>query len=394
MKFNVPYNWDEELIDRLAALPGAETIDHLYGQAGSDFIGGGRPSVFLSAIDSESAGRHIKKARSAGFGFNYLLNSSCFEIRPFDSLFLKKLRLHLDFLCGCGITAVTLSDPAMIKLVKKYYPHLKISVSIFAMLKSVSEVKYYEQLGVSDILIANPNDFKFIAAVRSAVSCNIVLFANLGCLIFCPECSLHSYAMSHSSQSEHMSGRFYIEHHVLRCSMSKINDPESLLKTMYVRPEDASLYETFGVDKLKIIDRTAPSDTIVALTKSYLTGIYDGNFLDIIHDALSLVNKTHRKAPNLKLLLSPSKINLLKLIFNVLKLRPFKINIDNRALDGMKRAIMESGVECSLNNCRRCGICRKYFMKAAFYSESERMESIKTVKEFLNSVSSSSIFGF
>ena len=388
----MPTNWDDKLIDKLPA----ESIDAVYGQAQIDKYGGGRPSLILPPTSEKMIAAHIKKVRNAGMGFNYLLNFSCYENRPFDAEFVHDLRIFMDRLCSYGITAVTATDYFLIKLIKKYYPELKITASIFTMITTVTSAKQYEDIGCSKIIIGSPNDFEFIKNVREAVSCDLVLFANLGCYIFCNECLTHSYAVSHSSQAHHQSKGFYLGHHITRCLIPKVANPESILKMMYVRPEDSDLYESLGVDNLKIADRTFPTEVIVELANSYAKRSYNGNFAKLI-TAFSLVNsRSSKQFSNIAHLVLGflSRVNLFKLVKRQAALKPFQIHIDNAELDGMKREIMHKNIKCQIQNCKKCGICSRYFEKAGRYFERSQRELLESLNALLDSISSSDIFKF
>lgn len=389
MKLLVPSNWDDRLIEGLAGL---SNVDSLYGQANSDEYGGGRSSLLLPFTTSDKIRAHVKKARDAGFGFTYVMNATCFENRPMGRAFEKRLRAHLDRICSIGVTGITASDVPVIRMIKKHYPRLKISASVFSIITTVTQAKRYEDLGVNDIVLANQNDFEFIKAVREAVSCDLVLFANLGCQIFCNECSLHSYTVTHSSQSGHFSKGFIIDTHVIRCAIKKIENPESLLKMMYIRPEDLWIYEKLGVNKIKIVERISPTGTLIDLAKSYSQKFFSGNFLDLVN-GLAFVN-SRRVYPNISFVMAPTKVNILRLIARLEGVRPFKIFIDNSKLSGLREALMKSGISCTTYNCEKCGLCHKYFMEAARFDEQARIESLALLRRLIESISSSEIFSW
>lgn len=389
MKLLVPSNWDDNLIDGLA---GIGSVDSLYGQANSDEYGGGRSSLFLPFTTAEKMRAHVGKARAAGFGFNYVMNATCFENIRIGREFESRLRRHLDFLCSMGVTGVTATDVPLIRLIRKHYPSLRISVSVFAIVTTVDQARRYEDLGVTDIVLGNQNDFEFIRAVREAVSCSLVLFANLGCQVFCNECSLHSYTVTHSSQSGHRSKGFVIDTHIIRCAIKKTENPESLLKMMYVRPEDIWIYEKLGVDKLKIVERISPTETLVSLAKSYDQRYFEGNFLELVN-GLAFTNR-RRVFPNFSFLLSPSRVNVVKLISGLESVRPFEIFIDNSKLSGFKEALMRSGVNCAVENCSRCGLCHRYFAEAARFDESSRQNALSRLKSLMTRIAGSDVFSW
>lgn len=389
LKFNFPTNWDDALIDGLDP----QFVDCLYGQAKWGEYGGGRSSMVLPAAGGDAVRRHIEKARKKGIGFNYLFNSTCHEYAIMDSDFYKRLRGFVDRLQEYGITGLTVFDMHLAGFFRKYYPGLKIATSLFTHVATVNQARRFEDQGVAEILLSNPNNFALIRAIRSAVSCKLTLFANLHCLIFCHEDITHSYSGSHSSQSLHRSGGFYFDHHIMRCSANKVSDPELMLKTMYVRPEDIQLYESLGVDKLKFVERMSFTSHLLALHECYKNRTYEGDFLDIVN-VLGFVNRRNNSAPDLSYVMRPGKINFLKLFWRALNIRPFDIRIDNSKLNGMKREIMEKEVACDRLNCERCGVCRKYFRQAAKYEENDRKATADSLRRMLDSIASGGVFSW
>lgn len=384
MKLVVPYNWDASLIGALDC--GA--VDALYAKARTDEYGGGRPACILPETDSGMIAEHVGKARAKGIGFNYLLNASCLGNAPIDGAFASRLRSLLDFLCGAGITGVTVTDERILRLVKKHYPFLKISLSLFAMVTTVAQARYYEDLGVTDMLLNNPNDFEFIRAVREAVSCNIIMLANLGCNFFCNVGMMHSFFDSHASQSGHRSSKTFLDHHIMMCSIRKLQNLESVLKTSFVRPEDAYLYESLGVGKLKLVDRSSPTERIIEYVEAYKNRSYPGDFLRLVN-VFGFVNKTGIALPKPSLKRALEHAGELKVLFGVMGIKPFDIYIDNSALSGMKEEIMKSGVDCRATPCAECGICRKYFEASARYSKSELEATIESLCRLRDSLTSS-----
>ena len=387
MKLLVSSNWDDKLIEGLSAL---SNVDTLYGQANSDEYGGGRSSLLLPFVAPDKMRSHIRKARAAGFGFTYIMNAACFENKPFGGEFEKRLRSHLDNICSMGVSGITATDVPLIRLIRKHYPQLKISLSVFARITSVTQARRFEELGVSDIVLSNLNDFEFIRAVCEAVSCDIVLLANLGCQIFCNDRTLHCYLDAHSSQSGHFSKGFNIDTHIIRCMVKKIENPESLLRMMFIRPEDVPLYEKLGVTTLKIVERFSPTDTLLKIVRSYNNGSFQGNLLDLVN-GLGMVNR-QSTFPNFSLLMSPMKVNLIKLIINFISILPFNVYIDNGALDGFKEEVMNSGVNCDTVNCEKCGRCRRYFKAAARYDEKARQKSLWSLRKMLKNIANSNVF--
>lgn len=367
IKLLLPSNWDDSII--AAADPAL--VDSLYAKAASDEFGGGRPAFVTASAGAARIVEHIAAARKKGLGFTYLLNASCLGNREFSGEFQKKLFGLVDHLAGAGVTGITAADPVLAGAIIKKYPSIRVGLSLFSMVSSVDQARRYEDLGVSSVLLSNPNDFRLIASVRGAVSCRIILLANLGCSIFCNEGLVHSYFDSHSSQSCHRSCAASFDHHRLMCSIKKIADPASTLKTMYVRPEDVYLYRALGVDRLKIVDRSYPAPAIIEIYRRYADGYFEGNFLSLVNPS-NYINSVARSGAFVK---APA----------------FNMFVDNTALCGMKEEIMKRGVECSVRDCPSCGICEKYFRKAASYSEESRLLVLGALRSELARIASSGV---
>ena len=384
MKLVVPYNWDEVLIKTFDN----DTVDAFYAKSRLDEYGGGRPACIVPEASMELIASHIQKARAKGFGFNYLLNASCYGNVPFGKAFESRFRALMDFLCSAGITGVTVADERMIHLVKKHYSWLRISLSLFAMVTTVEQARRYEDIGVTDILLNNPNDFDLIRAIRKAVSCDIILLANLGCNFFCNVGMMHSFFDSHASQTSHRSNKVFLDHHVLLCSIRKLENLDSILKTCFVRPEDVYIYESLGVNKLKLVDRSSPTDNIIEFVDVYRNRAFDGDFLHLVN-VFGFVNKTGINLPKGSILNMVGQVSSIKILFGMFGIEPFEMIVDNSALGGMKEEIMNSGVNCRTTACAECGICEKYFAASARYSRTGLKNTLASLYRLRDSLASS-----
>jgi collagenase-like PrtC family protease len=53
----------------------------------------------------------------------------------------------LELVEGCGATAVTISLPFLLPLIKKRHPGLKVRVGVYARVDSVPKARFWEELG-------------------------------------------------------------------------------------------------------------------------------------------------------------------------------------------------------------------------------------------------------
>ena len=125
MKISLATNFDDRLIDEVKEYP----IYEIYGKMKNDFIGGGRPSNTLANIEKEKFESHVKKVRSAGIKFNYLLNGSCLSNREQDYEWQEQFKKFLKYLSHVGVNALTVTNPYILQYVKKNYKN-EITVRI------------------------------------------------------------------------------------------------------------------------------------------------------------------------------------------------------------------------------------------------------------------------
>jgi len=82
---------------------------------------------------------------------------------------LKKIEKHLEFLRELKIDGVLVSDPGIIRLVKKYLPHTDIHLSTQANATNIEAVKFWQELGVSRIVLARELSLREVREIREAV---------------------------------------------------------------------------------------------------------------------------------------------------------------------------------------------------------------------------------
>ena len=73
MKLSVATNFDPGLVESLEGYP----VEDLFGKLREDAVGGGRAPYQLAPVTRKRLAEHVRHARRAGIGFNYLLNASC-----------------------------------------------------------------------------------------------------------------------------------------------------------------------------------------------------------------------------------------------------------------------------------------------------------------------------
>ena len=213
-------NFDDGLLDAVSAYP----VTEVFGKLSSDPIGGGRASFMLPTLSRRRFERHVAAARSRGIGFNYLLNPACLDNREYTRKGQRELEALLAYIEGAGVSAVTISLPFLLPIIKRRHPRLKVRVGVYARVDGVAKAKFWEDGGADCITLESLSvnrDFGVLAALRTALSLELQLIVNANCQLFCPLAGQHMVNLSHASQQGHPSKGFVIDWCALRCSYDK-----------------------------------------------------------------------------------------------------------------------------------------------------------------------------
>ena len=341
MNLRLAFNWDEKLLDNIGDLP----VKSMFGILPSDVVGGGRPTAALRKISKDDATTLIKDIRKRGISFNYLLNAVCLDNKEYTREWTAELVKHLEWLVSCGVDSLTVSIPYLIQFIKKHYPDFKISTSIFDRISTVERARYFEDLGVDDVVL-DPNinrELKLIGKMRKALNTEMTMYVNGHCLYQCPFAFYHAEQLAHSSQSWHPSGGYYTEYCWYNCMKSRLEDPGKFIRSIWVRPEDLEIYEDLGINNFKVGDRTARTEYIVNTAKAYAIRRLEGNLTDLFNIPVPMIQYTigQYMEPDFK---------------------PELPYIDNRALDGFLEFFRNKS--CAQSDCDECRYCDRIAEKA------------------------------
>jgi collagenase-like PrtC family protease len=375
MKLSVACTFEENLVARLAAIPG---VYEVYGKLRSDCIGGGRSSYTLRGVSHRRLEATVREAHGSGIGFNYLLNAATLGGLEQTKRGQRKIRALLDYLDTIGVDSVTIAAPWLLKLVKSRYPRFKVRAGAFAVIDSPLKARAWEDLGADTLCIsalACNRDFGKLGSIRAAVSCDLQLIANANCLLACPFELTHMNLLSQSSRAGDRLGGFCLDYCILHCSRKRFLDPAALLRAVWIRPEDLHFYEEIGYTNFKIVERSCPGDLLVKRTTAYSRRRFDGNLLELVGQVAHIKKEQH--APlfvRLRLmatLLRPRFIRVgpllkLKRYADMIILHEFgrgtaPLYLDNRSLDGFLEEAREAG--CDTGHCVSCPTCAAWAEK-------------------------------
>lgn len=332
MELIAPTIFDNDLIDYFAD----NGVTSVYGKLPVDFMGGGHETAMLRSVGWKELKEHIQHCRQYGIDFNYVMNSTCMGLSEFDNEARRRIFNFFDLVSEAGVGSVTVSNPNLLQMIKTNHEHLKVKVSACCYVKSVGEVKYWEDLG-ADIIVLDPlqvnRDFKTLKGIARVAKAELELIVNNNCFQYCPEIYNHQNFLSHSS---HHSLKHSIEQDYSYnwCSRERLREPANFLIADWIRPEDVTHYEQIGYKRFKFTDRNTPVEFLKKRAAAYHARHYDGNLLDLIQ------HFAYRDSVEADAYLS-------------------NIHIDNRKLDDYLKIFLRS--ECKAKDCGdKCRYCFDY----------------------------------
>lgn len=278
MKLSVPANYDETLLPFFKD----HSVSEVYGKLPSDVVGGGRPSYMTTPLSKGKLSRYMNAVKAHGLEFNYLLNSACYGNEEWTRRWQKQVHQLLDWLSTQQVPWVTTSTPYLTQLIKKFYPHFKVKIGIYAQVDTVKRAKYWEDLGADAINLESfsiNRNFDKLAAIRAAVKVDLPLIANHFCQPNCPYQIQHQNAHAHASTNK---AKFLIDYPIIQCQHARLQQPRLMISSGWIRPEDLHVYEELGYTTFKLLERNIPSDALRQRVEAYHNRSFTGNFAELI----------------------------------------------------------------------------------------------------------------
>jgi hypothetical protein len=256
---------------------------------------------------------------------------------------------------------------------------------------------FWERLGAHRLTLSHlalNRDFGAIRRIRKAVSCELRLIANTSCLPHCPLARYHTSWDAHSSQNG-FAGKagFAVDYCVLSCKLVRLSDPMQFIRSQWIRPEDIEVYEQFGIDAMKLIDRRCTTEKLIEIATSYSRRRHDGNLFEVLpmfHGAspVSARNIPHK----LRYFLHPLETNVPKLRELGDLMKDLEITLDNNRLKGfIDRFVAE---DCALKSCAECGHCGEITKDALSFDPAYLEEVRSRHARFLDSFVGGDLFSY
>lgn len=306
MEFSVPYNGDIQLIDQLAGLQscGGSSIREVFLSGPQEHSGSGR---IAHNGNVEQFSRAVDKIHSAGFRVNLVMNSTCGGIGDYSDQYADYLRSYVVFATEeLGIEAMTIANPYLMSIVHECAPGIEISASVLGDIDCVERARAFERLGASVLTpdVSINRDLAMLERIKNETNLEMKLMVNEGCLHKCPYRKYHFNAMSHISANAANLGRgVSIEQFKAQvdmvagatffsmCGGDLERDPSQILKSGWIRPEDAESYGNISTF-FKVSGRTRPTHVIVRMVRAYMERSWEGDLLDIMDSSLRMHSMT------------------------------------------------------------------------------------------------------
>ena len=245
----------------------------------------GRNSKMGKAADNASnTERFVKALAQNGLRANLLFNGMCQGEATGSRRWTAFLMDSLQRFYALGVKDVTCSSFTDMETVKTHFPQITVHSSVNMFIDSIA--KCAQIIQVADVIHLDRSinyDFERIAEIRAfAPNKMLKILTNEGCLYQCIHRIHHFNALAHNTNTEET-----------YCKPYFINNPQTILHTPIIRPED--LFHYFGiVDVFKVATRHVGSVKHLELViKAYIEEAYDGNLVDLISsDGIAAAQKT------------------------------------------------------------------------------------------------------
>ncbi len=296
LQFSVPYNSDPETLAEILRYKeqNGNQIREIYLSGPQEFSGAGR---IVPELDFAAFAGVVDKIHAEGIRVNLLLNSICEGSDWYSAGVLKSSmdylkRVHEEH----GIEAITIANPLYVREVRRRFPDLEICASVLGDIDCVEKAIIFRKAG-ADAITPDVNinrDLTLLKRIKDATNAEIKLMVNEGCLFRCAFRKFHFNYISHKSRKPDMAKGVKPEDNVfsLNCIQLSKNDPSQLLKSGWIRPEDARKYGEI-TNYFKLVGRTSSRSMVIRSLIAYMNESWDGDLLELMAGNLYSVGMSH-----------------------------------------------------------------------------------------------------
>lgn len=273
--FAVPFQWNESSYQNIISNKNGEngSIVEVYGTISEGSLPHGRTLKSVRKIGKEEALLFKKKLNENDLKFTYLLNASMYDLNK------TEVKEEIDWIINCFKPhSINIASLELMQYIRSNYEQVKINISTIAGIKQVEQLKEYDSIGISKVVLhhdgnRNIEELKRFLQYAKAHAIDIELMLNESCLFQCPKRAYHYMEIAKGNTDEQF-------HHW--CNRNKLTNPNLLLMANYILPQDIAYYEELGVKNFKITGRTKRVDWLNTVMGAYIRGNDVGNLMNLL----------------------------------------------------------------------------------------------------------------
>jgi collagenase-like PrtC family protease len=333
LEFSVPYNNDPETLTEIFRFKEYKNnrIREIYLSGPQEYSGSGRIAPELGFSEFADV---VDKIHREGIRVNLLLNSICEGSDWYSTPVLKSTmdylrRAHEEL----GVEAVTIANPLYIREVRRRFPEIEICASVLSDIDCVQKALIFKKAG-ADVITPDVDinrNLPLLEKIKKTAQAELKLMVNEGCLFRCAFRKFHFNYISHKSRKPGVAKGVRPEDNVfsLNCIQLSKSDPSQLLKSCWIRPEDAQKYKSI-TGYFKLVGRTSSKSMIARSLEAYMGESWEGDLLELMAGNLYSVGMSHL------------------------------MHLDNKSLDAAK--FFEKVTSCD-KECSECDYCAELIGK-------------------------------
>ncbi|MCB2354689.1 U32 family peptidase [Clostridium estertheticum] len=330
--FSVPADFNAKTIDAYANLNNTyknSKVIETYGQITvNNFMESGRASDVLPPIDIFDLADYIKYSKQKGINFNYTMNAPTMKNREFTEKGVYEIKKFLNELYKVGVRELTVALPPLMEIIQSMGYDFKIKASVICQITTPNKAVSINKLGVERMVLDEclNRDFSVLKRIVNAVGDKVELIANGICHLDCTNRMFHYNQMS--SDTVKVTSDSSCNYYAHRCMEKRCDKIGNIMKLSWIRPEDVKYYNAIGIKYFKLQGRQAViNGDLVRAVESYFKESYDGNLMELLDMFLPTNN--------------------------------FKVNLENKKLDGFIKRFYENEGFCK-HDCTTCNYCDSY----------------------------------
>jgi collagenase-like PrtC family protease len=296
LDFSIPYNNDPAVLPELFRLKeqNGNRIREIYLSGPQEYAGSGR---IAPELEFEGFAGILDSIHKEGIRVNLLLNSICegsdwYSSQALNSTMEYLRRVHEEH----GVEAVTIANPLYIREVRKRFPNIEICASVLGDIDCVEKAVIFRKAG-ADVITPDVDinrDLKILKRIKEKTGAEIKLMVNEGCLFRCAFRKFHFNYISHKSRKPGSGKGVKSEDNVfsLNCIQFSKSDLSQILKSGWIRPEDAVRYSEIS-RYFKLVGRTSSNSMLLRSVQAYMDENWNGDLLELMAGNLYSVGMSH-----------------------------------------------------------------------------------------------------